>query len=170
MIQRCLRFEIIYSHGWNFKNLNATTRQQMALQGKIKKKRVLTEHGHTAYDIKANFATKVLLSCCCRERPDDNVLHCWMGKAIVLKDKLSFTSSTVNSNFLQRVHSIRYFCNRSSNRNVAGITHKWLVRYRSIAGPLYNIFTVLGHGTHLPNFFLFLEHLNIWVILLLSFT
>jgi hypothetical protein len=37
MMQRCLRFEIIDSHNWNFKNLNATTRQQMALQGKILK-------------------------------------------------------------------------------------------------------------------------------------
>jgi hypothetical protein len=37
MMQLCLRFEIIDSHSWNFKNLNATTRQQMALQGKIKK-------------------------------------------------------------------------------------------------------------------------------------
>jgi hypothetical protein len=39
MMQRYLRFEIIDSHSWNFKNLNATTRQQMALQGKIKRKK-----------------------------------------------------------------------------------------------------------------------------------
>jgi hypothetical protein len=39
MMQRCLRFEIIDSHSRNFKNLNATTRQQMALQGKKKKER-----------------------------------------------------------------------------------------------------------------------------------
>jgi hypothetical protein len=37
MVQRCLRFEIIDSNSWNFKNLNATTRQQMVLQGNIKK-------------------------------------------------------------------------------------------------------------------------------------
>jgi hypothetical protein len=50
MMQRCLRFEIIDSHSWNFKNLNATTLQQMALQGKIKKKKlVLTDPGHTMY-------------------------------------------------------------------------------------------------------------------------
>jgi hypothetical protein len=32
-----LHFEIIDSHSWNFKNLNNTTHQQMALQGKIEK-------------------------------------------------------------------------------------------------------------------------------------
>jgi hypothetical protein len=49
MMQRCLRFEIVDSHSWNFKNLNATARKQMALQGKIKKKKVLTDPGHTVY-------------------------------------------------------------------------------------------------------------------------
>jgi hypothetical protein len=39
MMQRCLRFGIIDNHSLNFKNINATTRQQVALQGKIKKKK-----------------------------------------------------------------------------------------------------------------------------------
>jgi hypothetical protein len=50
MMQRRLRFEILDSHNWNFKNLNATTRQQMALQGKILKKLVLMDPGHRVWD------------------------------------------------------------------------------------------------------------------------
>jgi hypothetical protein len=42
------------------------------------------------------------------------------------KDKQSFTSSTLNTNFLQNVHSMRYFCTQSSNPTAAGIILKRL--------------------------------------------